>query len=79
MFSVSNQKEESIIGIASITRYTHVHDKKSNAQGSSSNVIKVISHTTSNCSLRNEFAPSGSKVFPILKRDIIVEDQCLIQ
>ena len=41
-------------------------------------------HTIRNCSYRKEFAPSGSKFFPlrevpILKRDAIEENYCLIQ
>ena len=35
------------IGVAPIT---HVRNKNSNTQGSSPNVVKVISHTTRNCS-----------------------------
>ena len=47
-------------------------------------MVKVIYHTTKNCSERKEFAPSGSKFFPlrevpILKRDTIEENHCLIQ
>ena len=47
-------------------------------------MVKVIFHTIRNCSYRKEFAPSGSKLFPlrevpILKRDAIEEKRCLIQ
>ena len=40
------------IGVAPISQYTHVRNKKSNTQGNSPNVVKVISHTKRNCSLR---------------------------
>ena len=40
----------SIIGAAPITKFTHVRNKNSNTQGSSPNVVNVISHTTRNCS-----------------------------
>ena len=45
---------------------------------------KVIFHTIRNCLERKEFAPSGSKFFPlrevpILKTDAIEENHCLIQ
>ena len=63
-----------------------MRNKNSNIQGRSLNEIKVIFHTihVRNCSLRKEFAPSGSKFFPlrevpILKRDAIEENHCLIQ
>ena len=47
-------------------------------------MVKVIFHTISNCSERKEFPPSGSKFFPfrevpILKRDAIEDNNCLIQ
>ena len=48
-----------------MTQVTHVRIKKSNIQGKSLNVIKVIFHTIRNCSLRKECAPSGSKFFPL--------------
>ena len=53
-------------------------------QGRSPNVIKMNFHTIRNCSKRKEFAPSGSKFFPlrkvhILKRNAIEENHCLIQ
>ena len=32
-----------VIGVAPITQYTHVRDKNSNTQGTSPNVVKVIS------------------------------------
>ena len=72
------------ISVAPITQYTHVRNKNSNTQGSSPYVVKVLFHTLRNCSLRKEFAPSGSKFFPlrevsILKRDVIVQNHCLIQ
>ena len=37
-------------GVAPITQVTHMHNKKSNIQGRSLNVIKVIFHTIRNCS-----------------------------
>ena len=37
-------------GVASITQVTHVRNKNSNIQGKSLNVIKVLFHTTRNCS-----------------------------
>ena len=45
-------------------------------------MVKVIFHTIRNYSYREEFAPFGSKFFPlrevpILKRDTIDENQCL--
>ena len=62
----------------------HMHNKNSNTQGSSPNVVKVIFHTLRNCSLKKKFAPSESEFFPlrevsISKRDVIVENYCLIQ
>ena len=39
-----------IIGVAPITQVRHVHNKISNIQGRSLNVIKVIFHTMRNCS-----------------------------
>ena len=47
-------------------------------------MVKVVFHAIRNCSLRKEFAPSGSKFFPIrevpiMKRDAIEENHCLIQ
>ena len=53
------------IGVALIKQVTHVHNKNSNIQGRPLNVIKVIFHTITNCSLRKEFAPSGSIFFPL--------------
>ena len=38
------------IGVAPIMQYMQVRNKKSNTQGSSPNVVKVIAHTTQNCS-----------------------------
>ena len=72
------------IGVAPITHYTHMRKKNRNTHGSSPNVVKVIFHAIRNCSARKEFAPFGSKFFPlrevlILKRDVIVENHCLIQ
>ena len=63
---------------------THVRNKNSNIQWRSHNVLKVILHVIRNCSLRKEFAPSGSKFFPfrevpIMKMDAIEENHCLIQ
>ena len=75
-----------IIGEAPITRITHMRNEKSNNQGRSPNEVKVIFHTISNCycSKRKEFAAFGSKLFtlrevPILKRDAIEENHCLVQ
>ena len=45
-----NQLQTRIIGVAPITQYVHVRNKNSNTQGSSPNVVKVISNTTRNCS-----------------------------
>ena len=38
------------IGVAPITQYTHLRYKNCDTQGSAPNVVKVISHTTRNCS-----------------------------
>ena len=38
------------ICVAPIMQYTQVHNKNSNTQGSSPNVVKVIFHTLRNCS-----------------------------
>ena len=47
-------------------------------------MAKVIFHIIRNCSQRKEFAPSGSKFFPLIevriaKRESIKESHCLIQ
>ena len=47
-------------------------------------MVKVIFHAIGNCTLRKEFAPSGNKFFPlkevpVMKRDAIEENHCLIQ
>ena len=47
-------------------------------------MVKVIYQTIRNCSEKKEFAPSGSKFFPlrevpILKSEVIEENHCLIQ
>ena len=47
-------------------------------------MCKVLFHNIRNCSLRREFAPFGSKFFPLrevqnLKRDVIEENHCLFQ
>ena len=47
-------------------------------------MVKVICYTIRECSERNEFAPPGSILFllrdvPILKRDAIKENHCLIK
>ena len=68
----------STIGAAPITQYTHVRNKNSNTRGSSPNVVKVIFHTSRNCSKRKEFALFGREV-PILKKGGIEENRCLIQ
>ena len=80
------RQQRLFIGVEPIMQVTHSHmvNKNSNIQGRSLNVIKVIFNTIRNCSLRKEFAPSGSKFFPlrevpILKRDSIEENHCLIQ
>ena len=52
------------IDVAPITQYTHVRNKNSNTQGSSPYVVKVTFH---------------AREVPILKRDVIVENHCLIQ
>ena len=39
-----------IIGVVPITQVTHVHNKNSNNQGRSPNVVKVIFHTIRNYS-----------------------------
>ena len=41
------------------SQYTHVRNKKSNTQGSSPNVVKVIYHAIRNYSYRKDFAHSG--------------------
>ena len=61
-----------------------MRNENSNIQGTSLYVIKVIFHTILNCSVRKEFAPSGSKFFPlrevpILKRDESEDNICLIE
>ena len=38
------------IGVAPITQYRRMHNKNSNTKGSLPNVVKVIFHTTRNCS-----------------------------
>ena len=63
---------------------THMCNENSNVEGRSPNVVKVIFHSIRNYSSRKEFAPSGSKFFPvrevhILKRDAVDENHCLIQ
>ena len=70
--------------MAPITQFTHVRNNNSNIQARSQNVIKVIFRAIRNFSLGKEIAPSGSKFFPlrevpILKRDTIEADHCLIQ
>ena len=65
----------SSIGVAPVMQYMHARNRNSNTQGSSPNVVKVVFYTLKNCSLRKEFAPSGSKFFPlrelpIMKRDV---------
>ena len=47
-------------------------------------MVKVILHVIRNCSLKTDFAPFGSKFFPlrqvlIMKRDAIEMGHCLIQ
>ena len=47
-------------------------------------MVKVIFHAIRNCSKRKEFDPSGIKFFPlrevpILKKDAIEEDHCLVK
>ena len=72
------------IGIAPITHVRHVRYKNSNIQGRSTYVVKVVFHAIRNSSQRKEFAPFRSQFFPlravpVLKREVIVENQCLIQ
>ena len=50
---------------------THMRNKNSNIQGKSFNVINVIFHTIRNSSCRKEFAPSGSKFFPLREVPIL--------
>ena len=77
------------IGVASIMQLCN---KISNIRGRSPYVVKVIFHTIRNCSKRKEFAPYGRKEFapygskfyplrevPILKRDGIEDNHCLIR
>ena len=56
----------------------HVRNKDSNIQGRSPtcNVVKVIFHTIRNC-WGSKFLPI--REVPILKRDAIEENHCLIQ
>ena len=47
-------------------------------------MVNVSFHTIGDCSYGKEFAPSGSEFFPLrevpmFKRDVIVENICLIQ
>ena len=61
-----------------------MRNRNSNIQEGSPNVVKVMFLTIRNCSERNEFALKWSKFFPlrevpILKRDAIEENHCLIQ
>ena len=69
------------IGVAPITQVTHVRNKDSKIQGRSLNVIKVIFHTIKNA---HNSLPLGANSFPlrevpILKRDEIEGNHCLIQ
>ena len=62
----------------------HVRNKNSNIQGRSPNVVKGDFPYHKELLLKKEFAPSGSKFFPlrvvpILKRDAIGENHWLIQ
>ena len=71
----------SFIGVAPITQYMHERNKNTNTQGSSPNVVKVISCLKA---LLLKETPSGSKFFPlkeasITKRDIIIKNYCLLQ
>ena len=72
-------------GVAPIRKYRYVRNKNSNTQGSSPNVVKVISYTTQGTPLKGKNSlPLGANSFLLkrssnLKRDIIVENQCLIQ
>ena len=59
-------------GLAPITQHTRVGNKNGNTQGSSPNMVKVIFHA-----LREQIFPL--REVPISKRDIIVENHCLIQ
>ena len=60
-----------------------MRNENSIIQGRSPNVVKVTLHVISNCSEGKEFASYGSEFFslrevPIMKRDAIVENRCLI-
>ena len=55
------------IGVALITQYTHVRNKNRNTQGSSPYAVEVV------------FQIKGNREVPISKRDVIVENHCLIQ
>ena len=66
------------IGVAPITKYTHVRNRNSNSEGSSRNIVKVIFYILRTALKEKKFAPSGSKFLPLrevptLERDIIVE------
>ena len=70
-----------LIGITSITQYIHMHNKNSNTQGSLPYVVKVIFHyNLKELPLKEK----RERIFPlrevpIFKRDVIVENHCLIQ
>ena len=64
-------------GIAPITQYTHVrNNNNSNTQGSFPNAAKVIFNTLK---VRIRSLWEKFKRVPILKMDVYVEKQCLIQ
>ena len=65
------------IGVAPITQYTHVCYKNSNTQGRSPNMVNVTFHLKGKNSL--PLGENSLREVPILKRDIIVENHCLIQ
>ena len=64
---------------------THVRNKNSSIQGRSPNVVKVIKYPYhKKLLLKERIRPSGSKFFPlrevpIMKRDVIELNHCLIQ
>ena len=51
-----------------------MHNKNSNIQERSPNVVKVNFLAIRNCSKRKEFAPSGSKFFPLREVPILKKD-----
>ena len=69
------------IGVAPITQLGTCEMKSVHIQWKSPNMVILLFLTIRNFSQRKEFAPSGSKFFPlrkvpILKRDAINENHC---